>query len=68
MMIPYLNIVFTVGLVAAPYYFFNRYLIKKIRPYASGKRLALFFISVIITALLYSALGILLMAWFTGKH
>jgi hypothetical protein len=50
-------------LVAAPFYFFNRYLVKKIKPSESGKRLVLYFINVVILALLYSIIGVLIMVW-----
>ena len=50
-------------LVAAPFYFFNRHLVKKIKPSESGKKLALYFISVVILALLYSIISVLIMVW-----
>jgi hypothetical protein len=58
-----LDIIAIALLVAAPFYFFNRYLLKKIKPSETGKRLALYFISVLILALLYSIVSVLLMTW-----
>ncbi len=49
--IAHLDIIFMVFLVAAPFYFFNRCLVQKIRPTQSGKRLVVYFLSVLITAL-----------------
>ena len=62
-MLANLDIIAMAVLAAAPFYFFNRYLLKKIRPSETGKRLALYFISVLILALLYSIAGILVMTW-----
>ena len=53
-------------LVAVPFYFLNRYLLKKIRPSETGKRLVLYFTSVLVLALIYSIASVLLMAWI--KH
>jgi hypothetical protein len=53
-------------MVAAPFYFLNRYLLKKIRPSESGKRLTLYFTSVLTLALLYSIISVLIMVWI--KH
>ena len=64
MIIPYLNIVFMTGLVAAPFYFFNRYLIQKIKPKQSSKRLIVYFLTVLITALLYAGASVILMIWY----
>lgn len=61
-----LDIITFAILVAAPFYFFNRYLLKQIRPSETGKRLALYFTSVLILALLYSVISVLIMAWI--KH
>jgi hypothetical protein len=58
-----LDIIAMALLVAAPFYFFNRYLVKKIKPSESGKRLVLYFINVVILALLYSIIGVLIMVW-----
>jgi dolichol kinase len=49
-----LDIIVIALLAAAPFYFFNRYLVKTMRPSETRKRLALYFISVSILALLYS--------------
>ncbi len=61
-----LDVIAMALLVAAPFYFLNRYLLKKIRPLESGKRLTLYFISVLILALLYSIISVLIMVWI--KH
>jgi hypothetical protein len=63
-----LDIIAMAILVAAPFYFLNRYLLKKIRPSETGKRLALYFISVLILALLYSIISVLIMTWIKQKH
>ena len=59
-----LHIILMAVLVAAPYYFFNRYLIQKIRPTQNGKRLIVYFLSVLITALLYGSASVILMVWY----
>ena len=61
-----LDIVAMALLVAAPFYFFNRYLVKEVRPSETGKRMALYFIIVLTLALLYSIISILIMVWI--KH
>jgi len=61
-----LDIIAIALLVATPFYFFNRYLLKKIRPSETGKRLLLYFISVLILALLYSIASVLIMVWTYG--
>ena len=58
-----LDIIAMALLVAAPFYFFNRYLVKKIRPSDTGKRLALYFITVLTLALLYSIVSVLVIVW-----
>ncbi len=58
-----LDIIAMALLVAAPFYFFNRYLVKKIRPSDTGKRLALYFITVLTLALLYSIVSLLVIVW-----
>lgn len=58
-----LDVIAMALLVAAPFYFLNRYLLKKTRPSESGKRLALYFISVLILALLYGIISVLIMIW-----
>jgi len=62
-----LDIIAITLLVATPFYFFNRHLLKKIRPSETGKRLALYFISVFILALLYSIASVLMMIWIGFK-
>lgn len=54
-------------LLAVPYYYFNGYLVKKIRPKESGKRLISFFITVFVTALIYSALLVFWYVWVMYK-
>jgi uncharacterized membrane protein len=48
-------------LVALPYYFFNKYLVKKLRPRESAMRLMIFFTVVLITSLLYSMVAVIIM-------
>lgn len=62
-----LDIIIMSVLVAAPFYFFNRYLLKKFRPSESGKRLTVYFVSVLILALLYSIISVLIMVWIKHK-
>lgn len=65
-MLANLDVIALALIVAVPFYFLNRYLLKKIRPSETGKRLALYFISVLILALLYSIASVLIMVWI--KH
>ena len=62
-----LHIIFITVLVAFPFYFFNRYLIQKIQPKESGKKLLCYFAIVLITASLYSITAVFLMSWFSSK-
>jgi hypothetical protein len=61
--IAHLDIIGMAVLMAFPFYFFNRYLVQKIRPGESGKRMIGYFITVMITALFYSVIGVILMIW-----
>jgi hypothetical protein len=59
-----LHIIIMAVLVAAPYYFFNRYLLQKIRPKQSGKRMVGYFLLVLVTALFYAGASVILMVWY----
>jgi hypothetical protein len=61
-----LDIIIMALLVATPFYFFNRYLIKMIRPSETGKRLLFYFISVLVLAFLYSIASVFI--WLKFKH
>lgn len=58
-----LHIIFISVLVAFPFYLFNRYLVKKIRPRENGRQLLFYFLTVLVTSLLYSVAAVLLMSW-----
>lgn len=64
--IAHLDIIAVSVLMAVPFYFFNRYLLQKIRPGESGKRMIGYFVTVVITAFIYSIIGVILMVW-VGK-
>jgi hypothetical protein len=66
--IAHLDIVFMALLVASPFYFFNRFLLQKIRPAENGKRLALYFFSVLISASVYSIISVFIMVWIKNKR
>ncbi|HMI78386.1 MAG TPA: hypothetical protein VK484_06305 [Ferruginibacter sp.] len=51
------------GLMAIPFYFFNKYLIKKIKPRESGKNLLLYFIVMSAAAFAYITIGVFLIIW-----
>ena len=58
-----LHILALAVLVAFPFYFFNRYLVQKIRPEESGKKLLGYFVTVILTALAYSIAVLIIIVW-----
>jgi hypothetical protein len=62
----HLDIVGIAVLMAFPFYFFNEYLVQKIKPADSGKKMIGYFVIVLITALIYSMIGVILMVW-VGK-
>ena len=62
----HLDIITIAVLMAVPYYFFNRYLARKIKPGESGKGTLLYFIVALTTAVLYGCTGILVMIYARG--
>jgi hypothetical protein len=58
LVVPYLLLFVGIpGLMTFPFYFFNQYLIKKIKPRESGYKLLIYFTVVIATAFTYMAAG-----------
>jgi len=57
--IAHLDIIAIVVLMAFPFYFFNRYLLRKFKPAETGKNAIKYFAVVFITALLYSIAGVI---------
>ena len=45
-------------LMAIPFYFFNRFLVRKMRPRENGRNLLMYFTVTVISVLLYISLGI----------
>jgi len=51
------------GLMALPFYFFNRYLVQKMKPRESDRKLLLYFITVVLCAFVYISIGVFLIVW-----
>ncbi len=60
---PYTLYLSIAGIIALPFYFFNKYLQKKIKPRSSGKKLLLFFGITILSAFAYMYIVVYLMIW-----
>jgi hypothetical protein len=57
--VPYLfSVLCVTGLIAIPFYYFNQYLIQKIKPRESGKKLLLYFITIVACAFIYISIGV----------
>lgn len=48
------------GLMVVPFYFFNKYLVRKIDPRESGKKLLLYFVVTVLSVFIYVSIGIFL--------
>ena len=59
-MLPNIDIVIISVLAAVPFYFWNRYLRQKIRPQESKLRTIIFFLIVLLTAMIYAISGVYL--------
>ena len=55
-----LNLLLIPGLMAVPYYFFNRYLLRKLRPRESSRNLLVYFLVTILAAFVYISIGVFL--------
>ncbi len=49
--------------MAVPFYFFNKYLIRKFAPGQAVRTTVMYFMFVFVAALLYSAVGVFIMSW-----
>lgn len=58
-----LHIIGLAVVMAIPFYFFNKSLVSSIRPGESSKRAVLFMLVVVLTALIYSFAGVLVLIW-----
>jgi len=50
-------------LMVIPYYFFNRFLVKKINPRESGKKLILYFIVNLVAVFIYLSAAVFIIIW-----
>ncbi len=57
---PYVHILAIAALLTIPFYFFNKYLLKKLNPRESGAKLLVYFITVVVTAFAYMGAGVYL--------
>ncbi len=58
LVVPYLLFIVGIpGIMTIPFYFFNKYLIKKIKPRESGTKLLAYFTAVVVTAFAYLGLA-----------
>ena len=55
-----LNLLLIPGLMAVPYYFYNRYLLRKLRPRESSRNLLVYFLVTILAAFVYISIGVFL--------
>ena len=55
-----LNLLLIPGLLAVPYYFLNRYLIRKLEPRESSRNLLVYFLVTILAAFVYISIGVFL--------
>lgn len=70
-MIPQLNIFIIAGLMTLPFYFFNRLLLRKIKPRENGKKLLLYFFTMVVSIFIYITAGVYLViavAKLINKH
>ena len=51
------------ALMALPFYFLNKFLVRKMKPRESAKNLLLYFITVILSAFVYISIGVFLIVW-----
>ena len=64
LVVPYLLALIGIsGLMTIPYYYFNKFLLKKINPRESGLKLLLFFIISIFAVFVYITVGIYAVIW-----
>lgn len=61
LVVPYLLAILGIpGIMTIPFYFFNKYLLRKINPRESGKKLLLYFVILIGCLFVYISIGVLL--------
>ena len=59
LIVPYMFAVVGIPLLMAiPFYFFNRFLVRKMRPRENGRNLLMYFTVTVISVFLYISLGI----------
>ncbi len=58
-----LHIISIAVIMAVPFYYFNKYLIRKFAPGQAVRTTFMYFIFVFVAALLYSAVGVIIMSW-----
>lgn len=64
LVIPYmLSLLGIAGIATIPFYFINKFLIQKIKPRESGKKLLLYFVTVIAVVFVYITAGIYLLIY-----
>lgn len=66
----YLGIFIMAAVLTLPFYFFNKFLLRRIKPGQSGKKLLLYFLIIAVSAFVYIAAAVylvVLMAQFINK-
>jgi hypothetical protein len=64
LLIPYSVVLLVVTIIMVlPYYFFNKYLQKKLQPRRNGKNLLFYFLVSILFTVAYMSAGIYLVVW-----
>jgi uncharacterized membrane-anchored protein len=59
----YLGILITAAVITVPFYFFNKFLIRRIKPKQSGTNLLLYFAIVVLSMFIYISACIYLAVW-----
>ncbi|MFN8252979.1 MAG: hypothetical protein U0V75_14015 [Ferruginibacter sp.] len=68
---PQLNIFLIAAIMTVPFYFFNRFLLRKIKPRESGKNLLRYFVVMVVSVFIYITAAVCLViaaAKLINKH
>ena len=59
----YLGILIMAVVITVPFYFFNKFLLRRVQPGQSGKKLLLYFLIVAVSAFVYITAAVYLVVW-----
>jgi hypothetical protein len=63
MIVPYLHILIIAAIMTIPFYFFNKFLVKRIKPREKGANLLLYFVTVVVSIFIYISAVIFVVIW-----